>query len=247
MPPKCETTAEKAPLALGSLFSLCRSPAFIALLVAGLALTWQRQHQGFHTFTWTPLRSMFDSLGLVNPKYAVFQWFGLSTISYLLIPALVWRFVLKKPLLDAGLKAGRWREGLLLTAVCVGLMLPLLFLTSRQEDFRHYYPLFKPAASNTHSFLLYEAAYAAYFFSWEFIFRGFLLFALEGVIGALAIPVQAIPFALMHLGKPGPEVYASLFAGLILGAVALRTRSMLPCFVIHWLCALSLDLFVVFA
>lgn len=241
-----QTPEDRPPLAVDSLVSLVRSPAFLALLISGLVLIWQRQHQGFHTFAWPPLRSFFLSLGLVNPRYAVPQWFGLSTISYFLVPALLWRLGFKKSLREAGLTTGSWREGLLFAAVCVALVLPLLFLTSRQGDFRLYYPLFKEAGSSPRLLLLHEATYAAYFFSWEFLFRGFLLFALEAEVGPLAIPIQTVPFALMHLGKPWPEVYASLFAGLILGAIALRTRSMLPCFLIHWLSALSLDLFVLY-
>jgi hypothetical protein len=182
----------------------------------------------------------------VNYKFEVLQWFGLSILSYLLVPALIWRFGFKRLLGEAGLKAGRWREGLALTAVCFALILPILFLTAREPDFRLYYPLFRQAASDPRLLLLHEVGYAAYFFSWEFLFRGFLLFALEDTVGALAIPIQTIPFALMHLGKPWPEVYASLFAGLILGFIALRTRSMLPCFILHWLCAFTLDMFVLF-
>jgi len=238
---------ERPAVSRGSLVALARSPASLALLVAALVLIWQRQHQGFQTFTWPPLRSLFLSLGLVNSGYEVLQWFCLSVLSYFVVPVLLWRFVIKRPLRNVGLRVGRWKEGLLLTAVCVALMLPVLYLTSRQADFRHYYPLFKQAATSPRLLLLHEAGQAAYFFSWEFIFRGFLLFALEESIGALAIPVQMVPFALMHLGKPWPEVYASVFAGLILGAIALRTRSILPCFLTHFLCALTLDLFVLFA
>jgi len=244
--PKAENQGPESPLTRDSLVNLVRSPAFVALFAAGLALIWQNQHQGFHTFTWPPLRSLLLSLGLVNYKYSVLQWFGLSALSYFLFPALLWILVIRRQLREAGLRAGKWREGLLLTAICVGLMLPILFFTSRLPDFQRYYPLFRRAGTDPNSVLLHEAGYALYFFSWEFIFRGFLLFALAEAVGPLAIPIQALPFALMHLGKPWIEVYSALFAGLILGAIALRTRSMLPCFLIHWLCALALDLFVLY-
>ena len=45
---------------------------------------------------------------------------------------------------------------------------------------------------------------------------------------------QAIPFVLLHLGKPFLETLACIPGGFIFGYVAYRTRSFLPCFVIHF-------------
>jgi len=71
-------------------------------------------------------------------------------------------------------------------------------------------------------------------FAWEFLFRGYMLFGLEKSIGKSAIFVQAIPFVLLHLGKPFLETLACIPGGFILGYVAYRTRSFLPCFIIHF-------------
>ena len=76
--------------------------------------------------------------------------------------------------------------------------------------------------------------HALYMFAWEFLFRGYMLFGLEKSIGKSAIFVQAIPFVLLHLGKPFLETLACIPGGFILGYVAYRTRSFLPCFIIHF-------------
>ena len=75
---------------------------------------------------------------------------------------------------------------------------------------------------------------ALYMFAWEFIFRGYMLFGLEKSIGKNAIFVQTIPFVLLHFGKPFLETLVCIPSGFIFGYIAYRTRSFLPCFVIHF-------------
>lgn len=103
---------------------------------------------------------------------------------------------------------------------------------------------------NPKALLLYEMAMGFYLFCWEFLFRGFLLFGLQksrvGAVGAVLI--QALLFALLHwsyvkgASKPPVEVLSALPGGIVLGIVALRTRSFLYGFLIHWAISLTLDL-----
>ena len=72
---------------------------------------------------------------------------------------------------------------------------------------------------------------------WEFVFRGFLLFALYPVCGPYAILLQAVPFAIAHFGKPELETLSCIFGGSAFGYVAWRTRSFLYPFLIHWFLA----------
>ncbi|MBM3494419.1 MAG: CPBP family intramembrane metalloprotease, partial [Armatimonadetes bacterium] len=44
---------------------------------------------------------------------------------------------------------------------------------------------------------------------------------------------------------PTPEIVGSFAAGLILGVLALRGRSFMPCFALHWACAATFDLMVI--
>ena len=71
-------------------------------------------------------------------------------------------------------------------------------------------------------------------FGWEFLFRGFLLFALYRVAGPSAVVLQAVPFALAHLGKPPLETLSTIFGGTAFGWVAWRANSFLYAFLIHW-------------
>ena len=74
-------------------------------------------------------------------------------------------------------------------------------------------------------------------FGWEFFFRGFILFAFVRKFGAEAFWLQAVPFALAHIGKPEIETLSTIFGGFAFGWVAYRTRSFVYPFLIHWFVA----------
>jgi membrane protease YdiL (CAAX protease family) len=84
-------------------------------------------------------------------------------------------------------------------------------------------------------------------FAWEFFFRGYLLFGLARTIGWWAILVQTAAFGLMHYTKVPMEFYASFLAGIILGWLAFRGKSFLPCFILHWLVSVAFDVMIVLA
>ncbi len=140
-----------------------------------------------------------------------------------------------------------------LVAILYAGLLFLLVPISRLDVFQQHYPLFRgwvpfhgSAFDETNRWdLLYGwASYAMYMFFWEFFFRGYLLFGLARTIRWPAVIVQAIPFCLLHVGKPMPEVAASFGAGVILGIVALRAKSFLPGFVLHTAAFITFDALV---
>ena len=61
-------------------------------------------------------------------------------------------------------------------------------------------------------------------FGWEFIFRGWLLFGYTRKFGTDGIWLQAVPFALAHIGKPELETLSTIFGGFVFGWVAWRTK-----------------------
>ncbi len=54
------------------------------------------------------------------------------------------------------------------------------------------------------------------------------------VIGPSAIIIQAVPFAMAHIGKPELETMTTVIGGAGFGWVAWRTKSFLYPFLIHW-------------
>jgi membrane protease YdiL (CAAX protease family) len=120
-----------------------------------------------------------------------------------------------------GLQVGDARAGILLVCVGAALMTPIVLWSATLPDVRAYYgqgaaPLPEVVLRNA---LELTAA--------EFLFRGFLMFALLRAIGPIGVVIAVMPFALGHLGKPVLELLSTLMGGLAYGWLAWRTRSIL--------------------
>lgn len=144
---------------------------------------------------------------------------------------------------DLGWRWGNARTWALDVVLLYVLMLPPVYWASLQPSFQRAYPYFEIVRAGTGYLVLGLAVRLFYMVAWEFLFRGYLYFGFERRHGpAPAITASTIPFVLMHFGKPMPEVYGSIVAGLVLGIVAFRARSFIPCAVLHFAVAATLDL-----
>jgi membrane protease YdiL (CAAX protease family) len=149
-------------------------------------------------------------------------------IYYLLVPLAAGFLLFRDKPWDYGIRIGHWKPAIILIAICLAAMALINYSASKMPDFRSYYHMH---AIDWPKFLFDSALYM---FAWEFLFRGYMLFGLEKSIGKMAIFVQTIPFVLLHFGKPFLETLACIPSGFIAGYIAYRTRSFLPCFVIHF-------------
>jgi membrane protease YdiL (CAAX protease family) len=166
---------------------------------------------------------------VLDHYYRIDIVFPLSNLIYYLFIPLAAGFLLfrDKPW-DYGIRIGRWKLAIILTTVTLAAFLLIIYAVSKRPDFYSYY---HRSFIDWPKFLLNTALYL---FAWEFIFRGYMLFGLEKSIGINAIFVQTIPFVLLHFGKPFLETLACIPEGFIFGYIAYRTRSFLPCFIIHF-------------
>lgn len=123
----------------------------------------------------------------------------------------------------------------------LGLMLPLLWWAAGRPAFQEFYPMYKPVSPA--AWLAFELIYLGQFFCVEFFFRGFALFRLEQRFGLHAVSLMVVPYALLHIHKPFPEALGSIVAGLVLGMLALKTRSIWPGLAVHGGVALAMDWF----
>jgi membrane protease YdiL (CAAX protease family) len=147
-------------------------------------------------------------------------------ILFFLIPMAVVLIVFRDSPRDYGFQLGDWRAGLILTAGSILLIAPILyFLAKSDASMREYYD--------------WQVQYLPWqllveMFAWEYLFRGWLLFGYARKFGPEAIWLQAVPFALAHLGKPEIETLSTIFGGFVFGWIAYRTRSFLYPFIIHF-------------
>jgi membrane protease YdiL (CAAX protease family) len=174
-----------------------------------------------------------STLALVVDRYHSFFPYKVydRLFLYLGVPLLIILLVFRESPAEYGFQLGDWKAGLALTAAsCGGITLMTAVLTRGGEIQSYYAPLAKSAIPLP----LYNAADL---FGWEFLFRGFLLFALYSVCGPYAIVLQAVPFTIAHFGKPELEALSCIFGGSGFGYVAWRTHSFLYPFLIHWFLA----------
>jgi membrane protease YdiL (CAAX protease family) len=153
---------------------------------------------------------------------------------YLVTPLLIIVFLLRRNPADYGLRLGRWREGLAWTAGGIVLMVGVAWLFVQLPAFRPYYTLYFAVRNPGGDPLTGIILSGVQMFAWEFLFRGFLLFALADLFGPYAIWIQMVPFAMAHFGKPEWETYTSIPGGLLSGWIAYRVGSFYPSWLIHW-------------
>lgn len=163
----------------------------------------------------------------------ILYWLVSDSVSCLVIPVLV-LFLLKEKISDYGLRFSEKSTGFKYVLTAVLFFIPVLWVISSFSDFINYYPTLSETKENYSLFIIYQIGLIVYLFSWEFLWRGYFLFGMEKKFGVYSIFIQVIPFVLLHNGKPFLETVSALAGGILLGYIALRTRSFIYGFFIHY-------------
>jgi membrane protease YdiL (CAAX protease family) len=140
-----------------------------------------------------------------------------------------------------GLRLRGLRRHTWIYLLCLSIVLPVMLLVARQPDFGTYYPFYKLSSRSWLDLGMWEAMYFAQFFGLEIFFRGWLLGALRKTLGSGAIFAMAIPYCMIHYGKPYLEANGAIVAGVVLGSLSMRTKSIYSGFLVHITVALSMD------
>lgn len=174
---------------------------------------------------------LVDSYFRITEKWIGGMWWKAAdrTILYFIIPMVFILVVFRENPRDYGFTLGDWRAGLILTLGGIVLMAPILWFLNRGDpSMQNYYrPYLSGLPWSTFADL----------FGWEFIFRGWIMFGYARKFGPEALWLQAVPFALAHVGKPAVETFSTIFGGFLFGWVAYRTKSFIYPFLIHWFVA----------
>lgn len=183
------------------------------------------------------------------PEYAellqLASWVTAIVVSYVLLPVLVIRFIYGESLAEYYLgMRGLWRKLPVYLLVYL-LFVPAIWLASTTAAFKATYPFYNYLHRSVFDLLAWEFLYALHFIAVEFLFRGFMLRGLSHWLGYRAIFIMLLPYTLIHVGKPFAEVIGAMFAAVILGTLAMRTRMIWGGVVIHISVALSMDLLAV--
>jgi len=225
----------------------------IAFVIVAIVLTLQEYYGGRHTFD-TLVRPWLEELRpgkfkqLVNfakyqDLYGYSWWAFTRCFGYVAIPLPIWKILYPKDsLLDMGLRVKGLMRHAWIYLVCLAIVVPAMFLVARQPDFGGYYPFYKLASRSWLDLIMWEAMYFAQFFALELFFRGWFLGALRKTLGSGAIFAMALPYCMIHYGKPYLEANGAIVAGIVLGSLSMKTKSIYSGFLVHITVALSMDL-----
>ncbi len=210
-------------------------------------------HFSFHTGVHDFIRTRIFGVEKVSSEefryYRLIIWFLTSFIYLFLIPFVLSLLIEgKKVWTKLGMTFGNVKKGFLITiSLSVFMFICILVAINVFPEFREYYPMAKFAMTSIPLFIFYQISYFLYFLGWEFYFRSFLLFPYKEKFGkAGAVIIGVLPFVILHIGKPFPEVIGSFAAHIALCYLALETDSFWYAFLLHGLVAVFMDVAVMF-
>ncbi len=174
--------------------------------------------------------------------YEYLYWFITDFITFFIVAIIIIKFVLKEDLKNYGLQFGDYKSGLIISLVFFLVMLPAIWFFSATPDFIAKYPHLLSTRNSWGEFFIYESGLLLYMISWEFMWRGFMLFGLKEKFGYYSVLIQMIPFVILHNGKPVPETFGAIAGGIALGVLAFRTDSIIYCVIVHSGVMFTIDL-----
>jgi membrane protease YdiL (CAAX protease family) len=222
---------------------------FIALVMCAVILTMQ-EYYGGRVFFDVTVRQLLVEWDKTHPwiqssKYdelwGFVWWVGTRIFGYVL-PFIVWKAIYRQDsLLDFGLRTRGFLDHAWIYGLFLLIVVPAMLVVSQSPDFGSYYPFYKTASRSWFDFLAWEAMYFAQFFALEMFFRGFWLGVLRKSFGSGAIFVMAVPYCMIHFGKPYLEACGAIVAGIALGSLSMKTKSIYSGFLVHVTVAAMMD------
>jgi membrane protease YdiL (CAAX protease family) len=223
---------------------------FVALAMCAVVLTLQDYYGGRVAYD-DALRPWLAHVEIGHPrlirlfKYDTlygFGWWAFTRVLGYVAPLAVWKlFFPYDSLLDMGFRVRGFFEHAWIYGLFLALVLPVMLLVSRQPDFGSYYPFYRESSRSWFDLLIWEAIYFAQFFALEVFFRGFWLGALRRSFGSGAIFAMAVPYCMIHYGKPFLEANGAIVAGIALGSLSMKTKSIYQGFLVHITVAGTMD------
>lgn len=193
------------------------------------------------------LASAFTDSMSIHPNAELLRlthWVGIILLFYFAVPFALIRLVFRERLTDYGMSfKGAFRDYYLYLIMLV-VMVPLVVFFSTTSSFQAKYPFYElgPGEPLFPNFWTWELLYFLQFLALEFFFRGFMVHGMKQRFGFYSVLVMTIPYCMIHFGKPLPETIAAIVAGIVLGTLSLKSRSIWLGVAIHYSVGLTMDL-----
>jgi membrane protease YdiL (CAAX protease family) len=185
------------------------------------------------------LKSFFPNEKLFYLTY----WVIILITFYFITPLLVIKIFFNDKLKNYGLSPKGILKNYNIYLLFFFFMIPFIILVSNTSSFQLKYPFYSPLGESLYpNFIFWQCLYLSQFFALEFFFRGFMLHGIKKRFGFYSVFIMMIPYMMIHFQKPMPEAIGAIFAGIILGALSLKSRSIWLGVAIHYSVALTMDL-----
>jgi hypothetical protein len=177
-----------------------------------------------------------------SPVYRHIYWALSCSAAYFIFPLVTIIFTPKMRLRDYGLSLkGFFTHAWIYVALYL-LVMPAVIAVSYMSSFQGTYPFYHHTDRSWVDLSLWWSFYGIQFFFLEFFFRGYMIHGTKRALGVYSIFIAAVPYCMIHFGKPMLETLGAILAGLALGTLSLRTNSIWNGFLIHISIAYSMDL-----
>lgn len=183
--------------------------------------------------------------GLIKENDPLFSLIaGISSfIFFFLIPFFVIKYIYKKNISFFGV---RWpinlKDSIELIILSLVYFIPLMYFFSKESIFQDFYSINRGSIY----FISTTLGAVIYYFSEEFLFRGFLFFGLWNKFKFHTFWIINLLFCFFHIGKPFQEIIFSFFMGLILTFLSYKTKSIIPATLVHFILAMVLNILVTY-
>lgn len=197
------------------------------------------------------LNAIFSSFMLDHHNAQLHQllyWAASIILFYFISPILLIVFILKERLTEYGFAIHFSWDSYRPYLYMLIIMVPIIGYFSGTQSFLAGYPFYSVERTEQlyPNFIIWQFFYFLQFIALEFLFRGFLLHGTKGKFGFYAIFVMMIPYCMIHFGKPLAETIGAIVAGIVLGIMSLKTRSIWPGVMLHYGIAIMMDLSVLY-
>jgi membrane protease YdiL (CAAX protease family) len=184
----------------------------------------------------------FVHLETYGALYAYGFWAATRIVGYVFVPLGLWKIIFPKDsILDMGFRTRGLLSHAWIYLLFLVVVIPPFYIVSSSPEFYNYYPFYKLCSRSWADLICWEIMYGAQFFALEIFFRGFWLGGLRKTLGSGAIFAMVVPYCMIHYGKPYPETCGAVIAGIALGSLAMKTKSIYSGFFLHVTIALSMD------
>ncbi len=204
-----------------------------------------------HDLEFHQLSQAYDAVMVTHADaklHRLIYWATNVIFFYFVVPCVFIVYVLKEKLSDYGLGFRGALMDYQWAILMLAIMLPIIIFFSDTDGFLATYPFYKLDEDEGlyPNFIIWESFYFMQFVALEFFFRGFVLHGLKERFGFYAIFVMTIPYCMIHFDKPMMETLAAIIAGIVLGIMSLRSKSIWMGVIMHCCVALTMDLCVLY-